>query len=251
MDYPVGGRLRHFLGNWKLLTQDNFILQIVQGLEIPFLETPMRISCPCPQPNQKNCILIDQAVQMMITKEAVKQVSACPDQFLSPVFLVPKRDGGQRPVINLKRLSQYVEYQLFKLEGIQALKSLVKKGDFMVKLDLSDAYFGVPILKSHRKYQRFVWRGKTFKFQALPFGLGVGPHYYTKLLKPVIAFLRRIGVRIIIYLDDMILLTQSSHMLLRDLTLLRWLLENLWFIINWKKSVWAPTQEIQYQYPKT
>ena len=35
-------------------------------------------------------------------------------------------------------------------------------------------------------------------------------------------------------------------MLLRDLTSLRWLLENLGFIINWKKSVWAPTQEIQY-----
>ena len=170
MDYPVGGRLRHFLGNWKLITQDNFILQIVQGLEIPFLETPMQISCPCPQPNQMNCILIDQEVQMMISKEAVKQVSACPDQFLSPVFLVQKKDGGQRPVINLKRLNQYVEYQHFKLEGIQALESLVKKGDFMVKLDLSDAYFGVPILKSHRKYLRFVWRGKTFEFQALPFG---------------------------------------------------------------------------------
>ena len=35
-------------------------------------------------------------------------------------------------------------------------------------------------------------------------------------------------------------------MLLRDLTSLRWLLENLGFIINWKKSVWAPTQELQY-----
>ena len=44
----------------------------------------------------------------------------------------------------------------------------------------------------------------------------------------------------------MILLNQSSHMLLRDLTSLRWLLENLGFIINWKKSVWALTQEIQY-----
>ncbi|MCG7869237.1 MAG: hypothetical protein JAY74_23055 [Candidatus Thiodiazotropha taylori] len=182
----------------------------------------------------------------MITKKAIEEVSACPDQFLSPVFLVPKKDGGQRPVINLKKLNQYVEYQHFKLEGIQALKSLIKKGDFMVKLDLSDAYFGVPILKSHRKYLRFFWRGKIFEFQALPFGLGVGPRYYTKLLKPVIAFLRRIGVRIIIYLDDMILLNQSSQMLLRDLTSLRWLLENLGFIINWKKSVWAPTQEIQF-----
>ena len=132
------------------------------------------------------------------------------------------------------------------MEGIQTLKSLIKKGDFMVKLDLSDAYFGVPIEAAHHKFIRFSWRGKIYEFQALPFGLGVRPHYYTKLLKPVIAFLRRIGVRLVVYLDDMILLNQCRHMLIRDLSSLKWLLENLGFLINWKKSVCVPTQVIQF-----
>ena len=35
-------------------------------------------------------------------------------------------------------------------------------------------------------------------------------------------------------------------MLLRDLTSLRWLLENLGFLINWKKSAIIPVQEIQF-----
>ena len=139
-----------------------------------------------------------------------------------------------------------MEYEHFKMEGIQALKSLIKKGDFMVKLDLSDAYFGVLIQKSHRKFLRFSSCGKIYEFQALPFGLGVGPRYFTKLLKPVIAFLQRIEVRLIAYLDDMILLNQSRDMLIRDLVSLKWLLENLGFLINAKKSVYVPTQEIQF-----
>ena len=125
-----------------------------------------------------------------------------------------------------------MEYQHFKMEGIQALKALIKKGEFMVKLDLSDAYFWVPIKNAHRKYMRFSWRWKSYEFQALPFGLGVGSRYYTKFLKPVIAFLRRIGVRMIIYLDDMIILNLSQQMLMRDLASLMWLLENLGFLIN-------------------
>ncbi|MEW8547757.1 MAG: hypothetical protein AB2693_29975 [Candidatus Thiodiazotropha sp.] len=143
IDYPVGGRLQYFLSNWKRLTQDSFILQLVQGLEIPFLETPTQTSFHPQMPNQAEAALIDHEVQEMIAKKAIKEVSTCSGQFLSPVFLVAKKDGGQRPVINLKKLNQFVEYQHFKMEGIQSLKPLIQKGDYMVKLDLSDAYFGV------------------------------------------------------------------------------------------------------------
>ena len=116
----------------------------------------------------------------------------------------------------------------------------------MVKLDLSYAYFGVPIKYANCKFLCFPWRGNVYKFQAMPFGLGVGPHYYNKLLKPVIAFLRRIGVRQTVYFNDMILLSQCRHMLIGDLSSLKWLLESLGFLINVKKSVYVPSQEIQF-----
>ena len=245
-DFPIGGRLRFFLQNWEKLTQDSFILLTVQGMQIPFMEIPVQTSFQNQTPSLKNATLIDVEVQDMLQKGAIIEVLPCKDQFLSPVFLVPKKDGGNRPVINLKKLNQYIEYQHFKMEGIQALKSLIKKGDYMVKLDLKDAYFSLPIHKAFRKYLRFAWKGKIYEYQVLGFGLAVGPRYFTKTLKPVIAFLRRLGIRIVIYLDDMILLNQCSQMLMKDLTSLRWLLENLGFLINWKKSVIVPLQEIQF-----
>ena len=234
-DYPIGGRLQHFLSNWKLLTQDSFILRIVQGLEIPFLDTPIQAAFHSPKPNQKNAT--DRPGDARNAFKTSHQGSSCISRSISEPCLSSPEEGRGTETSNQPEETQYVEYQHFKLEGIQALKSLIKKGDYMVKLDLSDAYFGVSIIKSHRKFLRFQWKGRIYEFQALPFGLGVGPRYCTKLLKPVIAFLRRIGVRIIIYLDDMILLNQSSQLILRDLTSLRWLLENLGFLINWKKSV--------------
>ena len=95
--YPIGGRPQYFLNNWQWLTEDVLILQIVQGLGIPFLETPVQTGFRCPKPSRKNASLIDHEVQEMIKKKkkkkkmAIKEVAACSDQFLSLSFLSQRR----------------------------------------------------------------------------------------------------------------------------------------------------------------
>lgn len=93
-ELPIGGRLRFFLPNWQKLTQDSFILQVVQGLQIPFITTPVQTSLPFQSTTGKNAMLIDSEVQDMLAKGAIKQVQPCAGQFLSPVFLVPRRMGA-------------------------------------------------------------------------------------------------------------------------------------------------------------
>ena len=44
------------------------------------------------------------------------------------------------------------------MEGLQVVRSLLQKGDFMMKLDLKDAYYAIPIHPSYRKYLRFVYQ---------------------------------------------------------------------------------------------
>jgi hypothetical protein len=55
------------------------------------------------------------------------------------MFVVPKKDGGWRPIINLKSLNSYLFTPHFKLESIQSLKDVLLQNDFMVKVDLKDA----------------------------------------------------------------------------------------------------------------
>ena len=69
---------------------------------------------------------------------------------------------------------------------------------------------------------------------------------FTKLLKPVIGLLRRLGIRMLIFLDDLLLLNQSRTDLIVDMNSTIWLLEHLGFLINWKKSVMIPSQKLEY-----
>ena len=49
---------------------------------------------------------------------AIKQVTNTRCQFLSNIFLVSKKDGGNRPVIDPKNLNSSIPYQHFKMEGL-------------------------------------------------------------------------------------------------------------------------------------
>ncbi len=94
------------------------------------------------------------------------------------------------------------------MEGAKAIRDLIRQNDWMISIDLKDAYLLVPIFQYHRKYLRFVWRGTTFEFQCLTFGLS---RIFTKLLKPVMALLRQQGVRSLIFLDDMLVLAVTRE----------------------------------------
>ena len=70
------------------------------------------------------------------------------------------------------------------MEGLHLLPDLIQAGDWMVKLDLKDAYLQVHIHPDHQKYLVFQWDSKFYQFTCLPFGLLAAPRAFTKLLKP-------------------------------------------------------------------
>ena len=74
---------------------------------------------------EKETMLLE--VGNILKKSAVEQVCPQKDQFLSNIFTVKKKDGGNRPVINLKELNQYIPFLHFKMESLQSLKTLLQK----------------------------------------------------------------------------------------------------------------------------
>ena len=181
-------------------------------------------------------------------KQAISQLprGQAAKGFLSQLFPVPKKDEGRRPIINLKRLNSFVQTVHFKMEGIHLLKDTLKTGDWMTKVDLKDAYFMIPIASHHRRLLRFQWQGETYQFNCLPFGLSSAPWVFTKTTKPIVTILRSMGLRMIIYIDDILIMADTPTMAREHTAGLIFLLENLSFVVNCPKSLLTPTQEINF-----
>ena len=222
---------------------------IVLGYKIPLLCKPVQFSIPVTSPNQVNADLIDSAVENLLTKGAIAEIPPPPlirEGFFSRSFLVPKKGGTFRPVIHLSFLTKFVENSHFQMESIHCLKSLLQKGDYMTTLDLKDAYLSVPVQKDSQKFLQFLWRDKYYTFRGLCFGLNTAPRIFTKLLKPVATFLRKRGVRMILYLDDFLILGSTYQEAQSHTAMAVSLLESLGFTVNLEKSCLIPAKIITF-----
>ena len=147
-------------------------------------------------------------------------------------------------MINLKSLNQFLKYQHFKMEGIHMLRDLFKKGDFLVKLDLKDAYLTIPVWKAHQLFLHFLWKGSLVEFPCLPFGLATAPRMFTKLMKS--SLLRQLVIHLIIYLDNILIMAVSKDLLLFHAGATLNLLESLGFIIKYPKSHLVPLRQLEF-----
>lgn len=77
-------------------------------------------------------------------------------------FLVKKESGKFRPVINLKKLNEFVEYNHFKMETLQHFPKLMKREIFPTSINLENAYLLIPIHKKSKKFLKFISKNKLW-----------------------------------------------------------------------------------------
>ena len=76
--------------------------------------------------------------------------------------------------------------------------------------------------------------------------LSSAPWVFTKTLRPVVTLLRELGLRMVVYIDDILVMAKSEAQLKDHVRCLVYLLENLGYIINYKNSVLTPTKQLEF-----
>ena len=204
LNIPPAGRISHFLVNWQKLTLNQDILSVVKGYKIPFIKIPFQRKIPnFTKMNKKQIALVDLELKEMLRKGAIMRTQPAHVELLSNLFLV-KKGGGYRLVINLKMLNHFIPFLHFTMEGPSRLKHIMHGGDWMCKLELKDAYFSVPLDRNSRTFVRFQWKG-TLRVHVPLFWTGPSTKGVVKIIE--ISHLRKIIIRVIIYLDDMLILS--------------------------------------------
>jgi len=198
---------------------------------------------------------LEQGLQKLLQKNAIRRIDPAPDDlgFFSTLFLVEKKSGGWRPILNLKKFNKVVRPQKFRMETLRnvlhslgdslTIREMYKRQEgtnqnldhYAISIDLEDAYFHVPIHKEHRKYLRFAYRGQLYEFLVLPFGLSTAPRTFTRLVRVIAVYLKIQGTDMFQYLDDWFLMADSIRrtVYFRELTL-RWV-RRLGFLLNVSK----------------
>ena len=166
------------------------------GYRIPFDRRPplseRPLSLPAYSPQSIKGVALTQELQTLLRKGAVGPAPQSPG-FYSRLSLVQKASGSWRPIIDLSTLNDYVTSSHFHMETPQSVLHSIRPGNWMVSLDLQDAYLQVPVHHDSRRYLRFVVGERTYQFRVLCFGLTTAPQVFTRIMAPVSAILHKYG----------------------------------------------------------
>ena len=250
-DLREGGRLAAFVAEWAEIGADSWVLNVIgKGLTFQFISRPPLSPLPrpvsLPKDSRKREALLEE-VDAMLRKDALVELQELDEAgFYSHLFVVAKRSGGLRPVIDLKLLNLFIVCPHFKMETALSIRAQLQVGEWTISLDLSDAYLHMLVHPKFQRYLRFHIRGKSYQFRAMCFGLCTAPFLFTRVMKAVAAHLRAKSIRVHLYLDDWLVRADSREALLRDAQYVLNVVTRLGLIINVKKSHLVPSQRFQF-----
>ena len=245
----VKGRVKERVGFWRIFAC-SFILGIVaSGYKIPFYLAP---ECSESKNNRSaliNSIFVTSEVKNLLAKGCVVESEERP-KVVNPLSVSTNAKGKNRLILDLRNVNKYLFKFPVKYEGLNVLKHYVMKHGYLAKFDLHAGYHHIDIFSPHTDYLGFSWElngtKKYFKFSVLPFGLSSACNIFSKFLRPLVKRWRGLGIKVIMYLDDGILVSDNREELKRHVLLIRKDLYLSGLVVNEEKSSWEPLNTLEW-----
>ena len=150
------------LDSWERETSDPWVLETVaRGYRLQFQQRPPPFTrirmTTVKDPVQAD--YLTEEIKSMLEKRAIARVGSHEQRtgFYSTYFLVPKKDGGLCPILDL--LNAYLKSLPFKMLHTKHILGAIEPGEWFTTIDLKEAYFHVPICRDHWKFFLFAFRG--------------------------------------------------------------------------------------------
>ena len=226
---------------WRSIGTSHTVLSWLRdGIKIKFHKTPEPFFHKNHSLNKDQILFVEKEIQELLLNKSIERVHYQP-YCVSGLGTAPKKgEKKYRLIHDLREVNEHCQSSSFVYEDIRAVKKCVKKGDKLVTLDLKNGFHHIPIHPEYKDYFGFNWNDQFYRWNVLPFGWCNSPYFFGKTLKPVVQYLRSQGVRIVLYVDDFLILGECDKIDRHKDFVIR-TLEALGWKINYKKSQLSPS----------
>lgn len=162
---------------------------------------------------------LKEKIDEMLASDIIEECES--SSYNAPIFLIPKKAINEivdyRPVINFKKLNEHVIPDRFPIPIIEEILYNLSSAVIYSTLDLKSGYFQIPVDRDSMHKTAFAVNYAKYAFKKLPMGLVDSQATFQRLLNKVLY--EFIGKFLYIYVDDIILFSQSFELHLEHLSL--------------------------------
>ena len=125
--------------------------------------------------------------------------------YRSPMLLVKKSDGTNRPVIDYRMLNRQTVFDAEPIPNVDAIFAKLGSANFFSKLDFTKGYWQIPMMHSDKEKTAFSTPMGLMQFRVMPFGLVNAGATYTRMMRHLLQDLPNVDN----YIDDVLVYTDS------------------------------------------
>ena len=250
----ISERLRNHYEEWERLNPPKWILSLVrEGLKIPFSSEPPPILLPnnksATQPENKTWIR--ETLLEYVKFGFIKKVSKIPKVVL-PLQVSQHSSGKKCLIHDESALNEYVLKGSFKQESWEEMYNYSLSSKFTIGFDLKKFYHEIAINKEFEKYFGFMFRmadgeePSYFVWTSLPYGYTRAPFIARSIIKPLIAKWRKLGILIVVFVDDGMSVSNDRNFLMKASLQIQCDLIRCGFIPGIEKCSWIPSQVLNW-----
>jgi hypothetical protein len=127
--------------------------------------------------------------------------------FSSPVILVPKKGGKLRFAIDYRELNKCIEDDKYTIPNVEVSLSALHGNKFYSALDLTDAFWSIPLAKESRPLTAFQTPTGLYQYRFLPQGLKTASAVFCRYMDRMLGSMKWNNV--LTYVDDILIFANT------------------------------------------
>jgi ribonuclease HI len=247
---PIGRKLMAALPTWRAIGAEDLVLRGVQA-EWKNDREPVELQQrPWPPPFRRTPEqqrAYEMELRKELAEEIVEQTTREEARWVNPTFLIEKRPGEWRKILNCVQVNSYIRDKKMKMEDIKTVCDLSGGGEWATTLDIKAAYSHLRVTDELRPYLCFDYGGEFFRYRTMPFGLKQAPRVFCRLMRRVAAWARdRWQMKLVIYMDDMLILGDTQEETQKQTQRMKALLVSLGWTLSEDKCHTNPSHVVKF-----
>jgi len=192
---------------WKLLREFEDIFSDLPGktdvIEHRIVLTdgnPIRCK-PYPVPHALKDAIIEEVKEM----ERLCVIEKSDSPYASPLLIVKKKDGSNRPVVDFRRLNKITVFDAEPMPNVDDIYARMSTSRYFSKLDFCKGYWQIPMASDDRQKTAFCTPLGLYQFTRMPFGLQNACATYGRMMRQVLEGMKQTDN----FVDDVISFTDD------------------------------------------
>lgn len=147
---------------------------------------------------------VDKEIRRMLEWEIIERSQS---SYSSPLVLVMKKDGTVRITLDARAINKIIVPQLDRPEMLEELVQRFNNIQIMTSIDLTASFWQIPLAEECKKYTAFVYMGRSYHFNVVPFGLNISVSAFIRMLDSVLG--DELLSKVTCYVDDVLIPARS------------------------------------------